>query len=631
MGSNQIGYERINHLVIRQHEQEERLLQELRKGTYTVQQPLVVVNPYFVNPLTAMILFSTEEKQQVTVTVKGIEPAGDITHTFPAATEHVLPILGLYPEYENQVEVTLAQGERAAVTIQTERIENMPYHADYINTTAEYMDGNLMFVTPAGDSLAGGYDYRGDCRWHLVEPFIFDMKRAKNGHLLIGSNRLLEMPYYTAGVCEMDMVGKIYAEYRIPGGYHHDQFEMEDGNLLILTQEKNASTAEDMCVLVDRNTGDILKSWDYKNALPQDIGKSGSWSDHDWFHNNAVWYDKRTNSLTLSGRHQDIIINLDYETGKLNWIIGDPEGWPQDFVDEYFFTPAGMEEGQEFDWQYEQHACMMLPDGDIMCFDNGHWRAKDQAHYRLNRDNFSRGVRYRIDTEKKTIRQVWEYGKERKNDFFSSYISNVEYYRDGYYLIHSGGMGYNHGVTCEELPVYMDLDDPECVLKSITVEVMDDQVVYEMHLPSNYYRAEKLPLYRDGANLELGQGRVLGHLGVTGEFETEVPAEATGELLPQSCQAILTEEDDRLVFKAMFKRGQLVMFQLENTQDPEEIHRYFISTSAKKFLAMCSGTFLPKDDREVTLNIDKEGLNGTFDVRIIIDEVKYETGIRLTL
>lgn len=130
MGSNQIGYERINHLVIRQHEQEERLLQELRKGTYTVQQPLVVVNPYFVNPLTAMILFSTEEKQQVTVTVKGIEPAGDITHTFPAATEHVLPILGLYPEYENQVEVTLAQGERATVTIQTERIENMPYHAD---------------------------------------------------------------------------------------------------------------------------------------------------------------------------------------------------------------------------------------------------------------------------------------------------------------------------------------------------------------------------------------------------------------------------------------------------------------------------------------------------------------------
>ena len=43
------------------------------------------------------------------------------------------------------------------------------------------------------------------------------------------------MPYYTAGVCEMDLVGKIYTEYRIPGGYHHDQFEMEDGNCLLYT------------------------------------------------------------------------------------------------------------------------------------------------------------------------------------------------------------------------------------------------------------------------------------------------------------------------------------------------------------------------------------------------------------
>ena len=44
---------------------------------------------------------------------------------------------------------------------------------------------------------------------------------------------------------------------------------------------------------------------------------------------------------------------------------------------------------------------------------------------------------------------------------------------------------------------------------------------------------------------------------------------------------------------------------------------------------MCSGTFLPKDDREVTLTVDKEGLNGTFDVRVIIDDVKYETGLKI--
>ena len=39
--------------------------------------------------------------------------------------------------------------------------------------------------------------------------------------------------------------------------------------------------------------------------------------DYDWFHNNSVWYDKDTNSITLSGRHQDAVINIDYDTGEL--------------------------------------------------------------------------------------------------------------------------------------------------------------------------------------------------------------------------------------------------------------------------------------------------------------------------
>ena len=35
-------------------------------------------------------------------------------------------------------------------------------------------------------------------------------------------------------------------------------------------------------------------------------------TDYDWFHNNSVWYDKKTNSITLSGRHQDAVINIDF-------------------------------------------------------------------------------------------------------------------------------------------------------------------------------------------------------------------------------------------------------------------------------------------------------------------------------
>ena len=31
----------------------------------------------------------------------------------------------------------------------------------------------------------------------------------------------------------MDLLEKIYYEYTLPGGYHHDVYEMENGNLLV--------------------------------------------------------------------------------------------------------------------------------------------------------------------------------------------------------------------------------------------------------------------------------------------------------------------------------------------------------------------------------------------------------------
>ena len=58
-----------------------------------------------------------------------------------------------------------------------------------------------------------------------------------------------------SGIYEMTMAGKVVKEFKIPGGYHHDQFEMPDGNLLILTEDLRSATVEDMCVLVDRETG----------------------------------------------------------------------------------------------------------------------------------------------------------------------------------------------------------------------------------------------------------------------------------------------------------------------------------------------------------------------------------------
>jgi arylsulfate sulfotransferase len=585
----------------------------------------VLVNPYLINPLSALILFTTEEETAVTLTVHGKRNEREnLTHSFPAATTHVIPVIGLYEGIENRVTVELANGESRTFAVTGDPLPEEVCRCRNISTSMDYFGNDFMFLTPAGKNLPTAYDYRGDIRWLLTVNTMFDIKRLANGNILTGSWRYCRMPYNSTGLVELSLVGKVYREYRMPGNYHHDQWEMEDGNILALTQDFTTDTVEDMIALLDRETGEVLRTWDFKEFLPQDVAGSGSQDAHDWFHNNALWYDKTNNSITISGRHQDAVVNFDYDTSKLNWIIGDPEGWPKEMVDKYFFTPVG--DVANFDWQYEQHACVVCPDGDIMCFDNGQYRAKVKEKYIPNHENFSRGVRYRIDTDKMEIEQVWQYGKERGQEFFSPYICNVEYYDEGHYLIHSGGISSEKGLASKGLGAFLDPADPDVDIRSITVEEKNGVVMYEMEVEGNFYRAERLAPYHDGDNLVLGAGRLLGDLDVTPTFDTIPDVEEVQELPAAERKIRIEEDEDRIVFHGLFEHGSLAMIVLDGAT---ESRGYFLNTAAVHHLAMCSGAFLEKDDRQLKMNISKNGLSGRYDIKVIIDDQKYQTGVAI--
>jgi arylsulfate sulfotransferase len=193
-------------------------------------------------------------------------------------------------------------------------------------------------------------------------------------------------------------------------------------------------------------------------------------------------------------------------------------------------------------------------------------------------------------------------------------------------MVHSGGIAYDaEGNPSEALGSWAKTAGG--TQYSITTEIYKDKKLYELKLKDNFYRAEKLKSYCDQNNLELGEGKILGSMRVYREMETEIPAEVTGELLPDFCAARIEDEFDRFTFFSRFVKGDLVMLQLENG---EEIHRYYISTTASPNKAMCCGAFLDTDDRNTRNCITKAGLNGTYDVRVIINDKKYETGVKIT-
>ncbi len=590
---------------------------------YTIDSPNVILNPYGNSPLTALILFETNEEVSPTVTIVGKDENTTFTHTFNASQEHLLSIYGLYADYNNEVIIEYeVDGETISktVNIQTEELPDDFILPTKVEADKENLDNQLYFFTPSSIGYTCAYDVNGDVRWYLTNYALWKIDRLENGHLLVSTERLVNPPYYMTGLYEMDLLGKIYVEYSLPGGYHHDYYEMENGNLLIASDDFNNAkgTVEDYIVELDRETGEIVKTFDLKDVLNMSDGKSENWTDYDWFHNNSVWYDENTNSITLSGRHQDAVINIDYETGELNWIIGDPTNWSEEYQ-KYFFTPIG----DDFEWQWSQHAAMITPEGYVFILDNGNNKSKIKEEYVPASESYTRGVMYKIDTDNMTIEQIWQYGKERGSDYYSPYISDVDYLDANHYIVHSGGIAYKDGEVLNQPAGLAGADE----LKSITTELLNDEIIFEIELPTNNYRVEKMDLYVDNEQLVLGQAKKIGSLGETESKQSLsliLNAKNPDEEY-NNHNITFTKEDDRLVINGTFKRGTDVEIILAKNM---MVNTYDWRISKKPYTALCVDIFT-EEENENGLNTNKyinsEGLSGKYSIYIKIDGTLYNT------
>ena len=606
-------------LVTKQNEVEKTI----KTNGYTIDNPKVLLDPYNASPLTALILFETEEEVSPKVTIEGKDKLTTIETEFAKNTKHYLPIYGLYADYNNKVDIsyTLSNGKKITkkVEIQTNKLPDDFALPTSLKKDSSKLTNELYFFTPSSKGYTCAYDVNGDVRWYLSNNAVWDNTRLKNGHMMVSTERLVNSPYYMTGLYEIDLLGHIYNEYSIKGGYHHDYFELPNGNLLVASDDFNneAGTVEDYLVELDRTTGNIVKTWDLKDVLNMEDGKSENWSNYDWFHNNSVWYDEATNSITLSGRHQDAVINIDYTSGKLNWIIGDSTNWSSEYQ-KYFFTPVG----KDFEWQWSQHAAMITPEGYVFIFDNGNNKSKDSSKYVEATNGYSRGVMYKIDTDKMTIEQVYEYGKERGSSFYSPYISDVDYLSKNHYLIHSGGIVYVDGKNSNQPAGFSS----NTTLKSDTVEILNDKVIFEIVLPTNNYRVEKLSLYTEN-DYENTLGKRLGSLGETKVSKKDNKFIKTVEIDEDynKRNITLTNEEDRLVISGKFKKGENVSFILRKGFT----NNYYDQIISKKpYTALCVDIFTEEETNEginITRYINKEGLSGKYSIYIKINDKIYKT------
>jgi arylsulfate sulfotransferase len=127
---------------------------------------------------------------------------------------------------------------------------------------------------------------------------------------------------------EFDGVTTPVADYSGIGvtGFHHN---IDPGREGMILDVDTVDETESVNLEVDA-AGNLLRTWNLADIISAAMIAGGDDptqfvypAPSDWFHNNACAYRSSDNSLIVSSR-ENFVIALDYDSGTIKWILGDP-------------------------------------------------------------------------------------------------------------------------------------------------------------------------------------------------------------------------------------------------------------------------------------------------------------------
>lgn len=493
-------------LLSAQTEREENILNDYAQAEYRFQEPYVIIDPYEMNPLSALVLFSPEATRSVEVIVHGDDEASTLRYTKSISGDRAeVPILGLYAGRLNTVTLLSDTGERCSLHIQTE-----PLPADFqryqlkVSKPGQMEPGFTLMTACFRHSYTAIIDANAQVRGYLRNTDMAhgtSMIQLKNGNMLSTGDEYKQIPYNMTSLWEFNWLGKIFREYEVPNAVHHDIVELANGNLLCVSNSANmipSGTREDVAIILDRKSAEVIKTYDFRRILDETRDPYHHFHPDilnalvvDWMHMNAAIPYDEGNSIIVSSPTQSMVVCINKDTRQIQWILGPHEGYEGSsaYLQDYLLTPVG----ESFSWQWCQHHPMLLPDQDgdagtldILLLDNGQSRSFSQQNAVDATQNYSRAVQYRIDPRSMTVRQIWEYGKDRGVSCYATFLGDANYEPvTGNCLITFGGQLSIDGVRTDEI---VNGVMGSVVTRSRVVEVSrSGEVVFEVEVHEDPY------------------------------------------------------------------------------------------------------------------------------------------------
>jgi arylsulfate sulfotransferase len=321
--------------------------------------------------------------------------------------EVTIPVFGLYAGRPNRVMITLGfsdRNKRFAVGITTPVYDGGTYSNPTViqprlpGTTLSY--DFILLKNLADPNAPIIIDTDAEIRW-------VGTAGAEKPNSILFANAF----YVTSGTSllrtEFDGVTTPVADYSGIGvtGFHHN---IDPGREGMILDVDTVDQAESVNLEVDA-AGNVLRTWNLADIISAAMIAGGDDPTQfvhpapiDWFHNNACAYRSSDNSLIVSSR-ENFVIAIDYDSGSIKWILGDPTKHWYEFPSLRAFSlslapntlpPIG------------QHAVSM-PGDQLLLFDDGAGSNFQQPPGETR--TYSAPRKYQIDLGAFEATETWHY------------------------------------------------------------------------------------------------------------------------------------------------------------------------------------------------------------------------------
>jgi arylsulfate sulfotransferase len=340
-----------------------------------------------------------------------------------------LPVIGLYASFTNAVILKFQFQDGSMASLATSITTG-----DASALVGLYLQPTILRQRTPGSSLGFDFFYMksalgspvildtdGEVRWAAPGISTSTTSALQADEFVIGDATATIQRVRLDGMLSQDSLS-------VPSlvGFHHN---IDPGKVALLADvntqgdgvENLESTVQELT-----SQGTLVNQWDLGAILSTYMLSQGDdptlfvRPGTDWFHNNAAAYDPSDDTVLISSR-ENFVIKLDYKTGHIIWILGDPTKYWYTFPSLRSKALTLVHGGL---YPIGQHAISLTPGGHLLLFNDGLGSLSQPTGAPAGETRtFSAVSAYSIDTATMTAENVWNF--ENGQTIFSSVCSSA--------------------------------------------------------------------------------------------------------------------------------------------------------------------------------------------------------------